>query len=322
MFIQFSKINRRKRNEATKYKDNKEFISLVPKGIVNTDKNEQHSKCNFLFLLVTYMFIIISFSLKQPPIHHSKSFSAEGAVSDNLSGSQIIPRIRTVQSASTLADEQKKHKKRRRRRAVDETSGYSTTSLSELSEFESPRRKAGSNSRLDVIQHRRQESTEDDRSERSRVSRTSQATSRVGSEVSKTTANSRRFSEVSKLPPDRGRRESPYQRREQYKNNGISSTPQRPPSRARSTTSLHSEISVRSNQSGQSRGSRTSEMRKNSRVLEEGFDPFAFIQPVPEPFSKKVKKTLGPIFGILLLLILAASLGAAIYFAVELKSKF
>jgi hypothetical protein len=34
-----------------------------------------------------------------------------------------------------------------------------------------------------------------------------------------------------------------------------------------------------------------------------------------------VKKTLGPIFGILLLLILAASLGAAIYFAVELKSK-
>ena len=257
---------------------------------------------------------------QQPPIHHSKCYSAEGASSDNLSSSQIIPRIRTVQSACTLADEQKKHRKRRRRKAVDETSGYSTTSLSELSEFETPRQKAGRNRHLDVIQHRKNESTEDDRSERSRVSKTSQATSKHGSEASKATPNSRRYSEVSKVPPDRGRRESPYQRKEQYRNNPHQ---QRPPSRARSTTSLQSDISVKSNQSGQSRRSRVSEqLRKDSRVSEERFDPFAFIQPVPEPFSRKVKKTLGPIFGILLLLILAASLGAAIYFAVELKSKY
>lgn len=117
---------------------------------------------------------------------------------------------------------------------------------------------------------------------------------------------------------DRDRRDSPYQRREQCKN-----TPQRPQSRARSTTSLQSEISVNSNQSGQSKRPRSGsqQLRKDSRLSEDRFDPFSFIQPVPEPFSRKVKKTLGPIFGILLLLILAASLGAAIYFAVELKSK-
>jgi hypothetical protein len=53
----------------------------------------------------------------------------------------------------------------------------------------------------------------------------------------------------------------------------------------------------------------------------ETLDPFAFIQPVPEPFGRKVRKTCRPIFGMCVMLILAASLGAAIYFAVELKSK-
>ncbi|CAC5363629.1 unnamed protein product [Mytilus coruscus] len=248
----------------------------------------------------------------QTPIHHSRSYSAECEATDNLSSSQIIPRIRTIQSECTIADEQKKHKKRRRRRAVDETSGYSTTSLSELSEFESPRQKVGRN-KLYHPNHTRQESTEDDRSERSRVSKESQATSRRGSEASKATIQNN--NKIAKGPTDRGKRDSPYQKKDQYKN-----SPQRPPSRARSTASLQSEISVKSNQSAQSKQSRSSSTQfRTDRLSDERFDPFAFIQPVPEPFSRKVKKTLGPIFGILLLLILAASLGAAIYFAVELK---
>ena len=48
-------------------------------------------------------------------------------------------------------------------------------------------------------------------------------------------------------------------------------------------------------------------------------DPFSFIQPVELPFYKKVRKCMGPIVAIVLLLILAAALGAAIYFASELK---
>ncbi|VDI55241.1 Hypothetical predicted protein [Mytilus galloprovincialis] len=248
----------------------------------------------------------------QTPIHHSRSYSAECGDTDNLSSSQIIPRIRTIQSECTIADEQKKHKKRRRRKAVDETSGYSTTSLSELSEFESPRQKAGRN-KLYHPNHARQESTEDDRSERSRVSKESQATSRRGSEASKATVQNN--NKITKGPTDRTKRDSPYHRKDQYRN-----SPQRPPSRARSTASLQSEISVKSNQSAQSKQSRRSSTQfRTDRPSDERFDPFAFIQPVPEPFSRKVKKTLGPIFGILLLLILAASLGAAIYFAVELK---
>ena len=48
-------------------------------------------------------------------------------------------------------------------------------------------------------------------------------------------------------------------------------------------------------------------------------DPFSFIQPIDLPFHKKVRKCLGPVMAVLLLIILAAALGAAIYFASALK---
>ena len=48
-------------------------------------------------------------------------------------------------------------------------------------------------------------------------------------------------------------------------------------------------------------------------------DPFSFIQPVNLPFHVKLRKTLGPVSIVLLLLILASALGAAIYFASALK---
>lgn len=48
-------------------------------------------------------------------------------------------------------------------------------------------------------------------------------------------------------------------------------------------------------------------------------DPFSFIQPVAIPFNVKVRKCVGPMLAVILLLILAAALGAAIYFASALK---
>ncbi|KAL5005299.1 hypothetical protein ScPMuIL_018755 [Solemya velum] len=48
-------------------------------------------------------------------------------------------------------------------------------------------------------------------------------------------------------------------------------------------------------------------------------EPFAFIQPVSVPISIRIRKLLGPVMGVLLLIVLTASLGAAIYFATALK---
>jgi hypothetical protein len=50
-------------------------------------------------------------------------------------------------------------------------------------------------------------------------------------------------------------------------------------------------------------------------------DPFSFIQPIDLPFHKKVRKCLGPVMAVLLLIILAAAIGAAIYFASSLKGR-
>ena len=51
-------------------------------------------------------------------------------------------------------------------------------------------------------------------------------------------------------------------------------------------------------------------------------DPFSFIQPVDLPFHKKVRKCMGPVIAVIVLLILAACLGAAIYFATALKGRY
>lgn len=51
-------------------------------------------------------------------------------------------------------------------------------------------------------------------------------------------------------------------------------------------------------------------------------DPFSFIQPVDRPLHAKMRKCLGPVMAVLLLLILAAALGAAIYFASALKGRW
>ncbi|XP_052216040.1 uncharacterized protein LOC127834334 [Dreissena polymorpha] len=57
----------------------------------------------------------------------------------------------------------------------------------------------------------------------------------------------------------------------------------------------------------------------NNNVNYDPNDPFSFIQPVEIPFYAKVRKCLGPLAAVLLVVVLAGALGAAIYFASALK---
>lgn len=211
--------------------------------------------------------------------------------------------------------------KRRRRRQIEDTSGYSTTSLSEVSEIETPKRRArrpnqnspnrrrenlsSEDGRHSAGQQRRRDNLSDDRSERSRVSRTSEASRRDDNrKVSQTST----FSNTKK-DCDRGL----------VRNSRIRSTTD-------SLASVHSKASAYDNNPRKlsTASSRLDIQSLANRKLygsRETIDPFAFIQPAPEPFGRKVRKTCRPIFGMCVMLILAASLGAAIYFAVELKSK-
>lgn len=221
-------------------------------------------------------------------------------------------------------------KKKRRRRQIDETSGYSTTSLSEVSEVDTPKRRANrrpnqarqenlsEDGRTNANPQRRRENLSDDRSERSRLSRTSE-TGRKSSQTSllSTTPRNdvRKISQASVLSNTRTDCDKALVRN----------------SRIRSTTdSLASVHSSKPNQyENNQRRISTSSSRLDVQSLanrklygsRETLDPFAFIQPAPEPFGRKIRKTCRPIFGFFVMLILAASLGAAIYFAVELKSK-
>ncbi|KAK3095750.1 hypothetical protein FSP39_018568 [Pinctada imbricata] len=215
-----------------------------------------------------------------------------------------IPRIHKVQTdpAMYLSEEEKKIKKRRRRRMLEETSGYSTTSLSEVSEVDTPRKERGRHNELQVPSGK-QKRDSDVRSDLSRNSRGSQATTRRESEASMRCGNDTPRSHTP-------RREGGHARIHH----------------GRSTSDLVSNASAPSQRSNNQRrpSNASSNIQKYSspnerKISQVHVDPFDFIQPVPEPFSRRMKKTLGPIMGILLMIILAASLGAAIYFAVELK---
>ncbi|KAJ8310528.1 hypothetical protein KUTeg_012393, partial [Tegillarca granosa] len=237
--------------------------------------------------------------------HGNSGYDSFNDLDRTSGGSQYIPRIRSVQSCDNVAEQEKKTKKRRRRRPAEETSGYSTTSLSELSEFESPRRKNQNN------RNKRRESIQDDRSDKSRQSRLSNITSK--SDLSKV-PSSRKISETS-----RGTNST----RESVSNL------QRPLSALSIAESVRSEASIQSGRSNHTNKSRQTNRTSASTLPHKGsrlslntdpnVDPFYFIQPVPETLSSKIRKSMGPIFGILIMIILAASLGAAIYFAVELK---
>lgn len=227
-------------------------------------------------------------------------------------------------------------KKKRRRRQIDETSGYSTTSLSEVSEVETPKRRANRrqnqnnpNGRREDLsedgrlptsanQRRRRENLSDDRSERSRVSRTSDnRKNSQASMISNTPRNdNRKNSQASVLSSTKRDCDKALVRNSRIRSTTDSiasvhsgSKPNLCDNNQRRISSSSSRLDIQSLANRKLYGSR------------ETLDPFAFIQPAPEPFGRKVRKTCRPILGFFVMLILAASLGAAIYFAVELKSK-
>lgn len=225
-------------------------------------------------------------------------------------------------------------KKKRRRRQIDETSGYSTTSLSEVSEVDTPKRRANRrpnqnnpNGRREDLpedgrlptsanQQRRRENLSDDRSERSRVSRTSDnRKNSQASMVSNTPRNdNRKNSQASVLSNTKRECDKALVGNSRIRSTTDSlvhsgSKPNLYDNNQRRISSSSSRLDIQSLANRKLYGSR------------ETLDPFAFIQPAPEPFGRKVRKTCRPILGFFVMLILAASLGAAIYFAVELKSK-
>lgn len=225
-------------------------------------------------------------------------------------------------------------KKKRRRRQIDETSGYSTTSLSEVSEVDTPKRRANRrpnqnnpNGRREDLsedgrlptsanQQRRRENLSDDRSERSRVSRTSDnRKNSQASMVSNTPRNdNRKNSQASVLSSTKRECDKALVGNSRIRSTTDSlvhsgSKPNLYDNNQRRISSSSSRLDIQSLANRKLYGSR------------ETLDPFAFIQPAPEPFGRKVRKTCRPILGFFVMLILAASLGAAIYFAVELKSK-
>ncbi|XP_033759840.1 uncharacterized protein LOC117342009 [Pecten maximus] len=238
-------------------------------------------------------------------LHHSNNnFSNDYC--DGPSADKEFPCIRTISPDCTVAEEERRKKKRRRQ--LDETSGYSTTSLSEMSEFETHTkrrdRRKSSNPHHHLYVGKRRESATDNRSDKSRVS---QPASRRESEVSKT-HSSKHIRELSK----------------ESSRTDLDRTGQRIPrvhSTAESIGSLHSGRSARSNHTHRSNRSKsqTSQAKLASVCSADHTDPFAFIQPVPDSFSTRLRKTLRPCMGVMIMLILAASLGAAIYFAIELK---
>ncbi|XP_069104363.1 uncharacterized protein [Argopecten irradians] len=237
-------------------------------------------------------------------LHHSNTFSNDYC--DGLSTDKEFSGIRTIPSECTLAEEEKRRKKRRR--PLDDTSGYSTTSLSEMSEFETNakrgERRKSSNPHQHLYVGKRRESTPENRSDKSKIS----------------TSRTRRESEVSKTHSSKHVRELSKESSRTDLDRAGSRIP-RAHSTAESIGSLHSGRSARSNHTHRSTHSKshthTSQTKRAS--VTEHTDPFAFIQPVPESFSTRLRKTLRPCMGVMIMLILAASLGAAIYFAIELK---
>lgn len=266
-------------------------------------------------------------------LHHSQTYAGDLS-GRKLSSSQILPRIHTAQSdlSCSISEDERKVKKKRRRRQIDETSGYSTTSLSEVSEVDTPKRRANRrpnqnnpNGRREDLsedgrlptsanQQRRRENLSDDRSERSRVSRTSDnRKNSQASMVSNTPRNdNRKNSQASVLSSTKRECDKALVGNSRIRSTTDSlvhsgSKPNLYDNNQRRISSSSSRLDIQSLANRKLYGSR------------ETLDPFAFIQPAPEPFGRKVRKTCRPILGFFVMLILAASLGAAIYFAVELK---
>ena len=264
----------------------------------------------------------------QAPFHRSTSYGDFEGTSSSATSSGLfnIPRIRTdVQSTSSSTNTLEDRRKHRRTRETSSeetgTSGYSTNSISELSEFSSPYR--SDKGKLQVPKHhgkRRQSS--DDRGSKSSTEQLSRSSDRDTRSKSSTDRLSDRDSKSSDRKLNK-RCESNLSVNDSV--TSLSSSRERTrkvkeAGKRASSASIDSKLSSEITQKTPTIGNVAVTVTNNIKY--DPKDPFSFIQPVDLPFHVKVRKCMGPILAVILLLILAGALGAAIYFATALKGNY
>ena len=261
--------------------------------------------------------------LLQAPFHRSTSYGEfEGTSSSATSSGMFnIPRIRTdVHSTSgsthTLEDRRKHRRQRETSSEETGTSGYSTNSISELSEFSSPYRSDKGKLQVPKTGHKRRQSS-DDRGSKSSTERLSRS-----SDTRSKSSNDRLSDRDSKSSDRKLNKRCESNLSVDDSVTSLSSSRERTrkvreAGKRTSTASIDSKFSSEITQKTPTIGNVAVTVTNNIKY--DPNDPFSFIQPVDLPFHVKVRKCMGPILAVILLLILAASLGAAIYFATALK---
>ena len=272
--------------------------------------------------------------LLQAPVHRSTSYGDfEGTTSSATSSSMFnIPRIRTdiystSSSTHTLEDPRKHRKTRETSSDETGTSGYSTNSISELSEFSSAYRSDKGKLQVPKSGGKRRQSSDEkgsksstDRvSDRDRGSKSS--TERLSDRDRGSKCSTERLSDRDSKHSDRKlnkRRESNLSVNDSV--TSLSSSREQTRKAKETGKSVDSKLSSEITQKAPTIGNVAVTVTNN--IQYDPNDPFSFIQPVDLPFHVKVRKCMGPILAVILLLIVAVSLGAAIYFAAALKGKF
>ena len=245
--------------------------------------------------------LIVSLVFFQPSIHVSASYGdLEGTTSSASSSVYNIPRIREPSLSGSQGLEDKRSRRKTRETSSDETgtSGYSTNSISELSEFSSPFRT--DKGKLAPSGGKRRQSSDDRGSKHSSDRLSSRDNKSLDRNLNKRSESSLSVNDsVTSLSSSR-------ERTKRAKEAGKRAS-------SASIDSKHNERTQKAPTIGNVAVTVTNNIQYDPN------DPFSFIQPVDLPFHVKVRKCLGPIIAVVLLLILAAALGAAIYFAAALK---
>lgn len=253
-----------------------------------------------LSLCMYNKFTIVSFCF-QPSVHTSASYAEFEGNASTASGSSYQRNHRNS-SSTTTSDVEKKKRRRKRENAPDDTrtsSGYN--SYSELSEFantsrSSDERKTKSNHSHKGSQHDLDKSDRYSKFPKRRSSLTVE-------DKAPSVAHSRSDSKLSMSESELSGSSKGHKKRrgsEKPKSNSLDSFY----SDAKTAPTIGNvAVTVTNN------------------IQYDPNDPFSFIQPVAVPFHVKVRKCMGPIAGVLVLCIIAAALGAAIYFASALKGR-
>lgn len=244
--------------------------------------------------------MLISF-LFQPSIHTSASYAEFEGNASTASGSSYQRSNRTSHS-TTNSDIEKKKRRRKRESTPDDTrtsSGYN--SYSELSEFANTSR---SSEERKSKQHHSHKTSQHDLDKSDRYSKFPKRRSSLTSEdKSLNVSHSRCDSKLSMSESDLSGSSKEHKKRKSADKTKANNIDNYYSDAKTAPTIGNVAVTVTNN------------------IQYDPNDPFSFIQPVDVPFHVKVRKCVGPIAAVLLLCILAAALGAAIYFASALKGK-